>query len=325
MTPDVPGVPAAPDLLTVGEALVSFRAAGDLAGAEGPWRAALAGAESNVAIGVARLGHRAQWVGAVGEDDFGRLVRRELAAEGVDVDGVVVDAERPTALMFVAQRTADLARVEYRRAGSAGSVLPWTQLERALARGPRIVHVTGVTPALSPDSRHAVARLVESASGAGAFVSLDVNHRSRLWTRDQAREALEPLTRHTRLVVASEDELDLLVEAGTEEGAVEALLDRGVEQVVVKRGARGATAWTDAGRVDEPALAVSAVDTIGAGDAFTAGYLSGVLDALGVVERLRRGNVLGAFCVSTRGDWQGLPTRAELSMLGDHERGGALR
>ena len=313
------------DLLTAGEALVSFRSNDAAATGGGAWQAHVAGAEANVAIGMARLGHRAQWVGAVGDDDFGRLVHRELRAEDVDVSGVVVDSQRPTALMFVARRTADLARVDYRRAGSAGSVVGRDHVEAALARGPRLVHVTGITPALSPEGRDLVSWLVESASAAGALVSLDVNYRSRLWTRAEARDALEPLTRHTTLVVASEDELDLVAGATRPEEAAQALLARGVEQVVVKRGAGGATAWTGDGRVDAPALAVTAVDTIGAGDAFTAGYLSGVVDGLVVADRLRRGNVLGAFCVSTRGDWQGLPSREELTLLDDHEPGGALR
>jgi 2-dehydro-3-deoxygluconokinase len=313
-----------PDLLTVGEALVSFRSDAAPTGG-GAWQAHVAGSEANVAIGMARLGHHAQWVGAVGVDDFGRLVRRELRAEGVDVTAVLVDPERPTGVMFVAQRTADLARVDYRRAGSAGSVLRRDHAETALARGPRLVHVTGITPALSPESREMVGWLVESACAAGAFVSLDVNYRAKLWTRAEARGALEPLTRHTKLVVASEDELDLVADAPTQEEAVQALLHRGVEQVVVKRGAGGATTWTTESRVDAPALAVTPVDTIGAGDAFTAGYLSGVLDGLGVAGCLRRGNVLGAFCVSTRGDWQGLPGREELTLLDDHEPGGALR
>jgi 2-dehydro-3-deoxygluconokinase len=314
-----------PDLLTAGEALVSFRSKDAAPAGGGAWQAHVAGAEANVAIGMARLGHRAQWVGAVGDDDFGRLVHRELRAEDVDVSGVVVDSQRSTGLMFVARRTADLARVDYRRAGSAGSVLRRDHVESALERGPRLVHVTGITPALSTEGRDLVGWLVESASAAGAFVSLDVNYRGRLWTRAQAREALEPLTRHTKLVVASEDELDLVAGATTQEEAVRALLDRGVEQVVVKRGAGGAAAWTSDARVDAPALAVTAVDTIGAGDAFTAGYLSGVLDGLAVADRLRRGNVLGAFCVSTHGDWQGLPSREELTLLDDHEPGGALR
>lgn len=312
-----------PDLLTVGEALVSFRS--DDTAAAGAWRAHVAGAEANVAIGMARLGHHAQWVGGVGADDFGALVRRELRAEGVDVSDVVVDAARPTGVMFVAQRTVDLARVDYRRAGSAGSVLRPDHLEPALARAPRLVHVTGITPALSPESRDTVAWLVESGSATGALVSLDVNYRSRLWTRAEARDALEPLTRHTNVVIASEDELELVADAPTAEAGARNLLDRGVEQVVVKRGARGATAWTGEGRCDATALAVTAVDTIGAGDAFTAGYLSGVVDGLTVSERLRRGNVLGAFCVSTRGDWRGLPSRDELALLDDHEAGGALR
>jgi 2-dehydro-3-deoxygluconokinase len=312
-----------PDVLTLGESMVAFRAQAPLSQG-GTQVTRVAGAESNVAIGLARLGHSVAWAGRVGADGFGGLVLRELRAEGVDTTHAVVDPSRPTGLMFVEQRTADLTRVEYRRSGSAGSALRREDVEAAVDAGPRIVHLTGITPALSASARDCVHWVAETAGAAGLLVSLDVNFRSRLWSREQARQVLAPLASHAAYVIASEDELDLLAE-GPEAEAAQHLLDRGVRAVAVKRGPRGATVHTRAGRVDLPALAVTAVDPIGAGDAFSAGFLSGVLDGLEPAECLARGVATGAFAASVRGDWEGAPTRDELALLDQHAPGATLR
>ncbi len=313
----------APDVLTVGESMVAFRAAGPVAHG-GTQVTRVAGAESNVAVGLARLGHSVAWAGRVGADTFGRVILRELRAEGIDTGHAVVDPSRPTGLMFVEQRTADLTRVEYRRSGSAGSALRREDIEAALDAGPRLVHLTGITPALSASARDAVRWTAEHAGAAGTLVSLDVNFRSRLWSRDQAREVLAPLAGHAAYVIASEDELDLVADGSEEEAAAD-LLGRGARAVVVKRGPRGATVHTRAGRVDASVLPVTAVDPIGAGDAFSAGYLSGVLDGLEPAECLRRGVTTGAFVVSVHGDWDGAPTRDELTLLDHHSPGATLR
>jgi 2-dehydro-3-deoxygluconokinase len=251
-------------------------------------------------------------------------VLRELRAEGVDTRYAVVDGERPTGLMFVEQRSAELTSVEYRRSGSAGSAVEKGDLAHALDAGPRVLHITGITPALSATAADAVSWAVESACAAGVLVSFDVNYRSRLWSPDRAREALAPLARRATVVIASDDELDL-VAPGDEDESVAYLLGEGVQQVAVKRGPLGATLHSREGRVDAPALAVTALDPIGAGDAFSAGFLSGVLDGLAPVDCLARGTTTGAFAVSTRGDWEGAPTRADLALLAGHTPGATLR
>ncbi|NJC73544.1 sugar kinase [Planosporangium thailandense] len=303
-----------PDVLTFGESLVSLRSAGPLA-TGGTLTTHVAGAEANVAIALARLGHRSAWVGRVSTDELGEFVLRQLRGEGVDTGGVVRDAERSTGLMFLERRTADLTRVQYRRAGSAGSALTVDDLRAPLAAGARVLHLTGITPALSPSAREATAWAAKSA---GIPVCLDVNYRARLWSRDAARAVLAPLAAHASIVVASDDELDLV-------GDVDTLLRQGADAVLVKLGAAGARAHTRDGVHHAGALTVTAVDTVGAGDAFTAGYLSGRLDGLDVDGCLRRAVTLGAFAVSTSGDWEGLPRRDELSMLDNHETGSTIR
>ena len=322
---------AAVDLLTLGESMVSLRSGGPLS-AGGTLSMHVAGAESNVAVGVARLGHRVSWAGVLGSDPHGQFILRQLRSEAIEVRHRE-HSTRSTGIMFLEQRTADISRAYYHRSGSAGSTLGSPDVDRAFSGGARILHLTGITPALSPEARQAVEYAAERAAGEGTLVSLDVNYRSKLWSRDDARATLARIVPHASIVVASDDELDLVAvdhgspgpAAATEELMAKQLLGLGVHEVVVKRGAAGASAYTAEGRLDVPAVPVTSIDTVGAGDAFTAGYLSALLDGEDVAARLKRGAVAGAFAVSTAGDWEGLPRAEELSLLGQHAAGSTQR
>jgi 2-dehydro-3-deoxygluconokinase len=303
------------DLLTLGETMAALRGTGPLR-LGGDLRLSIAGAESNVAIGLARLGHAARWVGRVGDDELGALVLRTLRAESVDVSAAVVAPGELTGMLLFDRAPGGTTRAHYRRAGCAAARLAPADVSAAVALGARVLHVTGITPALGDDPAAAVRYAVEAGRAAGATVCLDVNHRPKLWPPERASAALRPLAAGAHVVVASEDELPLVCDGPDEAARARALLDLGVREVVVKRGARGASAYTGTGRHDEPARAVTVVDTVGAGDAFTAGYLSAFLDGLPVPERLRRGVILGAAAVAAHGDWEGLPTRAELDHIG---------
>ncbi|QDY91743.1 sugar kinase [Arthrobacter sp. UKPF54-2] len=312
--------------------MVSLRSAGPLS-AGGSLAMHVAGAESNVAVGVARLGHSVAWAGVVGADPHGEFILRQLRSEGLAVHHRV-DAARATGVMFLERRTADISRAYYYRAGSAGSTISRGDVDRAFAAGPRVLHLTGITAALSPEARRAVEYAAARGAAEGLVVSLDVNYRSKLWSRDEARAVLTPLARHATVLVASDDELGLVADGGAAVGAdpdaaelamAAELLDRGVREVVVKRGAAGAGVHTAAGRLEAPAVPVTCIDTVGAGDAFTAGYLSALLDGGDVAERLRRGTLAGAFAVSTAGDCEGLPSAAELALLGTAPDGSTQR
>jgi 2-dehydro-3-deoxygluconokinase len=354
--------------VTFGETMAAMRAAGPLR-LGGPLHLSVAGAESNVAIGLARLGHRVSWAGRVGADELGALVLRTLRAESVDVGHAVTDSSgRPTGLLIFEPRLGDLTRVSYYRVGSAGSAVAADDVLAALAPAPRVLHLTGITPALSPAAADAVRAAAQAASQSGVTVCLDVNFRSRLWTAGQARAALTPLLRFTDLLVASEDELPVVspgpgasragasqtspgepgpgitspgpvtgepgpgdpgagestASAATPEETATALLAEGPSEVVIKRGAAGATAVSVAGAVHRPARRVPVAGLVGAGDAFVAGYLSGHLDGLEPAERLDRAVSVAAFAVASRGDWEGLPTRDELTLL-DAAEGATIR
>ncbi|MGW7726662.1 sugar kinase [Streptomyces canus] len=318
--------PDAPEVVTFGETMAALRARGALR-LGGSLGLSVAGAESNVAIGLARLGHRVRWAGRVGADELGALVLRTLRAEGVDISHAVTDdTDRATGLLLTEPRLGTLTRVSYYRAGSAGSAVSPADVLPALVPGSRILHLTGITPALSPSAAEAVLAAATSAREAGITVCLDVNYRSKLWTADRARAALRPILAHTDLLIASEDELALVLErpCADESQALHSLLAAGVNEVVVKRGAHGATTFTSDGAMDRAARQVDAIDLVGAGDAFVAGYLSGLLDGADIPARLHRAVTTAAFAVATRGDWEGLPTRDELGLF-DQPDGTTIR
>jgi 2-dehydro-3-deoxygluconokinase len=276
------------------------------------------GAESNLAIGVARLGHRAAWIGRIGADEFGALVRRTIAAEGVDCRAVV-DPTAPTGLMVKSRRTQAVTQVNYYRSGSAGSRLAPDDVDPALIAAARLVHLTGITPALSPSARAAVRFAAATAREAGVPVSLALNYRRALWSPESAAAELTELVALADLVFASEQEAAMLVPGESAEGLAAGLAALGPGQVLVTRGAAGALAVVDGAVLATPAHPVAAVDPVGAGDAFAAGYLSALLDGEPSAGRLHRATLAGAFAVTVPGDWEGLPSRADLALLAAEE------
>ncbi len=200
--------------------------------------------------------------------------------------------------------------------GAAGSRLDAGDLPADLIRGASMLHVSGITPALSDGARKAIFAAVELAPR----VSFDVNYRSRLWKADEARPVLADLAARADILFAGEDEAELLT--GSADPA--ALARLGPSEVVVKRGALGCVALCDGESLSRAARPVVAVDTVGAGDAFAAGYLADRLIGREPAEALRTAVTTGAFAVTQHGDWEGLPRRSELALL-DEEDGTVLR
>ena len=323
--PEAAGTPAeghgltlggAGGLVTLGEVMVSLSAS-----RVGPLRharqldLAVAGSEGNVAIGVVRLGHPARWVSRLGADEFGELVRNTLRGQGVTVSAAV-DPVAPTGMMVKERRTGDIGRVMYYRAGSAASRLSPDDVTPALLAGARVLHVTGITSALSRSAADAVRHAIALARAAGVTVSLDANYRARLWDPPTARAELSPLVSQADVIFASADELPVLGADGSDPVlAAEGLLAKGPHTVVVTDGSALAYSVRADGVVRQPAFPVRVVDPVGAGDAFVAGYLAGLLDGLDEAARMRQGAAAAAICVGAEGDWEGLPTSAELGLV----------
>jgi 2-dehydro-3-deoxygluconokinase len=269
----------------------------------------IGGAESNVAIGVARLGGEATWLGRVGPDTTGSLIGRRLTDAGVRA--MPIQDHTFTGLMVRYQRSGEFMHVDYHRAGSAGSRLTPADIPVAEVRAAGIVHVTGITPALSETCRAAVFQAVETALAAGVPVSLDVNYRSKLWSRPEAATVLRDLVSMVDIVFAGPDEASLFVDGDYPGG----LAKLGPTEVIIKDGARGCVAQINGQRYEAAALPVTVVDPVGAGDAFVAGYLADRLAGAAPEVRLATAIAAGAFAVTVPGDCEGLPDRAELAAL----------
>lgn len=272
------------------------------------------GAESNVAIGLARLGVPVTWVGRLGDDALGRLVERQLRAEGV-VPVVTRDPDAPTGLMLKERPTAGASAISYYRAGSAGSRLGPADLDLDRVRAARVLHLTGITAAVSESARRALDAAIDAAHRAGAVVSFDVNHRSRLWDAEQAVPVYRSLAARADLVFAGEDEAELLTGERGLTAQAEAVAAMGPAQVVVKRGEHGAVGFEGGERAEVPAFAVQAVDTVGAGDAFVAGYLAELIAGEPLPERLRTAAACGAIACTAPGDWEAAPDRGAIARL----------
>ncbi len=312
------------EVVTLGECLISLIAAqpGSLAEAA-LFERQIAGAEANVAVGLARLGHTAVYIGRVGGDGFGAAIVRRLRGEGVDVSQLEVDHGATTGLMLRERRVLGAAEVVYARTGSAGSRVTPDDVRRAQTDGVfgegRWLHLTGITPALSDTAREATALALDIAREAGMTVSFDVNLRRRLWSDEAAAPVLRPLAERSDIVFGSPDELAVVT--GTDESEPAALatavLRLGPGLAVVKRGADGALALETGGEpVWSPARATpSVVDPVGAGDAFCAGFIASRIEGDDLATALTMANACGAAAVSAVGDLAGLPTRIELARL----------
>jgi sugar/nucleoside kinase (ribokinase family) len=295
------------DLLTVGEPLICLSATGRLA-ASRSLRKSIGGAEANVAIGLARLGLRAGYVSRVGGDPFGDEIVRTLRGEGVDVSRVQRSPQRPTGVMVKELRSPTDVRVHYYRAGSAA-----TELDGIGDVPPaRHVHATAITLALGAGPAAAVAELLAAAPAMGASVSFDPNIRLKLWSLEDAVAAVRDILPGIDDLLLSEGEA--LAIAGTEDldDALRRLADAGIARLVVRRGAAGAIGIAGGERVDVAAEAAGpAVDSVGAGDAFTAGYLFERLSGAPFEAAMETGAWAAGHVVAHAGDYEGLPDRAD--------------
>jgi 2-dehydro-3-deoxygluconokinase len=308
-------VNTAPYVLTFGETMALMRAdqVGPLAHAS-TMSLGIGGSESNVAVGLQRLGVQAVWCGRVGLDGLGQLVEREIRAEGVDVR-IAVDPSAPTGLMIKERRTPATQRVSYYRAGSAGSRIAPEDVDEQLITQAGLLHVSGITPALSPQAAATLRYAIDAARAAGVPVSFDLNYRGNLWSCERAGSVYRDIIPLADIVFAGDDEAAIAVGAGGPEELARRIAALGPGQAVIKLGAEGALALVNGQLFRREAVAVDVVDTVGAGDAFVAGYLAEFITGRGPEDRLTTAAATGAFACLVPGDWEGFPRRSELSLL----------
>lgn len=300
------------DVVALGESMVTFLPSRPGSLADVPsFERAIGGAESNTACVLAAAGHSTRWISAVGRDGFGDHLLRAIGEYGVDVSSVRRDPHRPTGVYFrtAGDRATDAHEVAYYRAGSAASAMTAADVDLEAVRAGRVLHLSGITAALSPGCLELMRELTARRPGR-PLVSFDVNHRPGLWRDSDAHgpEVLLELSRGADLVLVGDDEAREAWGLRDAAAVREALPEP--EILVVKHGSRGATAYGPHGaRTFVPSLGVDVVAAVGAGDAFAAGFLSATLRALPVRDRLRHGHLMAAAALTVPGDLAAPPAR----------------
>jgi 2-dehydro-3-deoxygluconokinase len=302
-----------PEVVTLGEGLIVLDpdSVGPLRSVGGFVRH-FGGAEVNVAVALARLGHRSAWAGGLGDDEFGHALLGFLRGERVDVAGARMEPGAPTGLYVKERRALDRLAVHYYRTDTAASRLRYEALDvDALLRAP-VLHLTGITPSLSDAGEDLAERLTAAAVERGVTLSFDANVRRRLLGERDPRALLAGLLERADLLFCSDEEAELLL--GTADADELSALGR--EQTVVVHSAHGSFAVEPSGLTRARGHDVRVVDTVGAGDAFVAGFLSGRLRGWDSAGCLALGNACGACAVTVPGDAESMPAEAEaLSLL----------
>jgi 2-dehydro-3-deoxygluconokinase len=303
-----------PDVVTFGESMALFRAdPGESLRTARRFSRSIAGAESNLAIGLSRLGRQAGWFGRVGDDPLGLGILDTLRGEGVDVSRARVDDAGFTGILVRDTHGERRIDVVYARHGSAASQLSVADLDVDYLTSARVLHVTGITPALSQTAREATAEAVRIAAEAGVTVCIDPNLRRRLWPdMAEARRTLLPLLERAQIVLVGQAEATVLTGEETAAAAGRWLADHGAATVAVKLGADGALGISKGRSYHGEALPVHPVDPIGAGDAFDAAFLSAWLRGADLPECVDDGNLAAGLSIQVCGDIEGLPYRREM-------------
>jgi len=313
--------PTAFDVALFGEAMLLLVAdrPGPLENAEA-FHKRTAGAETNVAIGLSRLGLKVGWASRLGTDSMGRYLIAAMKAEGIDCSHVICDPSQRTGFQFKGRVTdGSDPPVEYHRKGSAASQMGPADVDEAWLRSARHLHATGVFAAISDTSLQAALKSMNVMRAAGRTISFDTNLRPTLWSSTETmRHWVNELASRADWVLPGIEEGVLLTGHTRPEDVARFYRERGAKLVVVKLGAEGAYYDSDVagtGRVDGfPVKEV--IDTVGAGDGFAAGVVSALLEGRSVPEAVRRGAWIGARAVQVLGDTEGLPTRAQLEEAG---------
>lgn len=303
------------DVVTFGETMVLF-----VPTKVGPLRftnefeKTIGGAEANVAISLARLGHQVSWISRLGNDEFGLYVRNFIRGEGVDTSQVKFDDDNPTAVFFKERQVMHDPKIYYYRKGSAASYMSPNDLDETIITKAKFLHITGITPALSHSCRETVHHAITLAKQNKVTVVFDPNIRLKLWRKQEARGELMDIASKCDIVLPGIEEGEILTGETAPERIAARLLDNGASVVVVKLGERGAFYGTsEKGEYIEGFPVQQVVDTVGAGDGFAAGFLSGLIRGWSYADAVKLGNRVGAYALTVTGDVEGYPYWSQIS------------
>ncbi|WHH59232.1 sugar kinase [Petroclostridium sp. X23] len=311
------------DIITIGDGMVTMDPA-----TKGPMRFVnsfvrkVGGAELNFAVGCARLGLDVGWISRLGKDEFGRVVKKFMASEGVDMSQVKFVNDYPTALNFKEILEDGSARIFYYRQGTATTTMTPDDLNPDYFKQAKLLHITGVFPAIAEHYIPIMQRALELAKEHNLLVSFDPNIRLRLWkSKEAAREVLTSFLPYVDIVLTGIDEAELLLGTNEPKKIVERFYQYGAGYVSIKKGKDGSVGAYGSEYIESPPVKErKVVDTVGAGDGYDAGFIYGVMNGWSLERTLKFANTIGAMVVSVTGDNEGLPYYEDVLMyMGEME------
>ncbi|KGQ37383.1 sugar kinase [Gallibacterium anatis] len=305
------------DVVTFGEAMIMF-----IAGEEKPlddvsyFSKGVAGAELNVATGIARLGFNVSWISKIGKDSFGRTILNYLNKENINSDFVKIDSTHRTGFQLKSKlknMNGD-PEVEYFRRGSAASYLSIADLDKVI--NTKFLHITGIAPALSDNCFDVAEYLINQVRSKSGIITFDPNLRPVLWKNENImREKINYLASKSDIVLPGVNEGKILTGYDSNEDIANFYIKNGAKKVIIKLGKKGAYFRDSIGNEGTvPAVKVdNIIDTVGAGDAFAVGVISALLEDKTLEQAAKRGNFFGALAIQFPGDNDGLPNKEQLS------------
>ncbi|NLO09374.1 MAG: sugar kinase [Clostridiales bacterium] len=302
------------DLITIGETMAVFTPK-----ISGPLRyihdytTCCAGAESNTAIGLQKLGHTTKWFSRIGNDELGQYVLNTIRAEGVDTSAVIKDDNHSTGLMIKEFRTPNDTNVYYYRNNSAASHMNPNDLTDELICDAKILHLTGITPILSSSCMELTKKSIEIAKNNNVKISFDPNIRLKLWGNKDYIPLIMDILMTSNIVMLGLSEAEHLFKTNQIDRIIEMLFQSDtIEYIAIKNGDKGAHIATRYETIYIPPFPCTCVDPIGAGDAFNAGFLAGILEGRDLQSCGNIAGIVGALATQTTGDIEGLPTMEEV-------------
>ena len=274
------------------------------------------GAEATVAVGVVRLGFDAGWISLFGKDEIGHHLLNLLRGEGVDTRCVKMIPGRNTSVFLREKLPGGNARHYYYRKDSAFTTISPDMLDEDYIASAKLLHLTGITPALSDSAEATMWRAIEIARAHGVKVVFDPNVRLSIWSREKARASIEKFLAATDIVLPGLEDLQMLYGQISREEALLRLKDLGCSNIIMKIGDQEVLVYTEGHATFIPVDHIaSPVDLMGAGDSFAAGFLAGLLRGEDMVEAARLGNIVARCAIQMPGNIESLPTWEEVSRV----------
>jgi len=316
------------DLLTVGESMLRFSVPAGRLLADAPvFDVHVAGTESNVAVAVARMGFKSRWLSRLPDNVLGHRIADTIAGQGVDCSYVNWSDTERTGVYFIEFGASPRpTKVLYDRAPSAARNMDETTFDLSLVGKARIVHLTGITVALSEGCSRLVETIVARANDLKIPIVFDVNYRALLWGHKECRSNLEPLFSKVDTLIVSKRDLEAIFEivGDTATAAKELHQLFGMPRIAITTGDQGAAGFENGNIVVAPGYPVEMVDRIGAGDSFAAGVISGLLEG-NFARGIQYGVAMSALQLTTQGDLFRLTRKDVLQLMASENVGQLIR